>query len=230
MNNRQKQFIIGSGFIAKKFKKYLKFIKKNEITIYAAGISNSLEKNNKNFTKEVNRFKKFCKENQKKVIYISTYSIGDFLRAKKKYVKNKIKIENMIKKKCPNYLIIRLPEIVGQNKNPNSLTNFFFNKIKSDQSFDLFKKTKRNLLDVDDALENCIKIIRRNMNKNKTVNLLNNKFYSPSQIINILQNILNKKAIYEKKIIKKNTLRLKNIFFVKTNKNYLKKILIKYYK
>ena len=79
MNNRQKQFIIGSGFIAKNFKKYLKFIKKNEITIYAAGISNSLEKNNKNFTKEVNRFKKFCKENQKKVIYISTYSIGDFL-------------------------------------------------------------------------------------------------------------------------------------------------------
>ena len=74
------------------------------------------------------------------------------------------------------------------------------------------RKTKRNLLDVDDALENCIKIIRRNMNKNKTVNLLNNKFYSPSQIINILQNILNKKAIYEKKIIKKNTLRLKNIF------------------
>ena len=38
------------------------------------------------------------------------------------------------------------------------------------------------------------------MNKNKTVNLLNNKFYSPSQIINILQNILNKKAIYEKKL------------------------------
>ena len=48
MLKKKDEFIIGSGFIATKFKKYLKFIKKNKVIIYAAGISNSLEINKKN--------------------------------------------------------------------------------------------------------------------------------------------------------------------------------------
>ena len=36
--------IIGSGFIAKKFKKYKKFLKRNNLVVYAAGVSNSSEK------------------------------------------------------------------------------------------------------------------------------------------------------------------------------------------
>ena len=47
MFKKKDEFIIGSGFIANKFKKYLEFIKKNKVVIYAAGISNSLETNKK---------------------------------------------------------------------------------------------------------------------------------------------------------------------------------------
>jgi hypothetical protein len=43
MLNKKDHSIIGSGFIASSFKKYTNFIKKNNIIIYAAGISNSLE-------------------------------------------------------------------------------------------------------------------------------------------------------------------------------------------
>ena len=55
MLKKKEQFVIGSGFIAKKFKKYLKFIKKNNVIIYAAGISNSLERNKRNLDKEINK-------------------------------------------------------------------------------------------------------------------------------------------------------------------------------
>ena len=45
------QPIIGSG-LASNFKKYLKYFK-NNVTIYAAGISNSLEKNSSNLKKRL---------------------------------------------------------------------------------------------------------------------------------------------------------------------------------
>ena len=66
-------------------------------------------------------------------------------------MKNKIIIENIIKKICSRYLIIRLPEIVGKNKNPHTLTNFFYDNIIKGKSFTIFKNSRRNLLDIDDA-------------------------------------------------------------------------------
>ena len=221
--------IIGSGFLASNFKKYLKYVKKYNITIYASGISNSLETNTINLKREIFKIISFLKNNKKKIIYISTYSICDTSRRKKLYVRNKIKIENLIKKQCKQYLIIRLPEIIGKNKNSNTLTNFFFDKIKNKMNFVLYKNAKRNLLDVDDALRACIKIIKINKNKNNTINLLNKRFYSPGTIVSSLEKILKLKAIYNIRLIKNSGLTLKNNYYFKPNKNYLSKILKKYY-
>ena len=66
MLKNKDEFIIGSGFIATKFKKYLKFIKKNKVIIYAAGISNSLEINKKNLEREILKFQGFIKKNKRK--------------------------------------------------------------------------------------------------------------------------------------------------------------------
>ena len=115
-------YIEGSGFIAKKFKKYSSFFKKNNCILYAAGVSNSLQNKKKEFEREIQRINKFIKINKKKIIYVSTYSIFDKSR-NHKYVKNKIKIEKIIKKKVEKYIIFRLPEVVGSNKNPNTLVN-----------------------------------------------------------------------------------------------------------
>jgi hypothetical protein len=41
--------IVGSGFIAKNFKKNNILLKKYKIAIYASGVSNSQSKNNNNF-------------------------------------------------------------------------------------------------------------------------------------------------------------------------------------
>ncbi len=229
MNVKDKNTIIGSGFIAKKFSKYYKYLKKSKLVIYAAGISNSSEVSKMNLAKEVNKIFKFCKYNDKKIIYISTYSISDSSRLSKKYVKNKIKIEKIIKAKSKRYLIIRLPEITGHSKNHRTLTNFFYEKILYEEFFTLFKNTKRNVLDIDDAIKNCIKVIKMFSKKNATINLLNNQFYSPLEIVKSFEKILNKKALYEEKKIKNVRWRLSNNFYLKTDKKYLNKILRKYY-
>ncbi len=229
MLKKKEQFVIGNGFIAKKFKKYLKFIKKNNVIVYAAGISNSLERNKNNLNKEINRLKKILDNNKKKIIYISTYSVNDNSRKKKPYVKNKIKIEKIIQKISKEYLIIRLPEIIGRNKNPKTLTNFFYNNIIANKKFIVHKNVQRNLLDIDDAIKKCIKIIIINKNKNKKINILNKNFYTPLQIVKNFEKILSKKAFYNFNIIKKNKLSLKNNYFVNSSKNYLLKILKKHY-
>ena len=229
MLKKKDEFIIGSGFIATKFKKYLKFIKKNKVIIYAAGISNSLEINKKNLEREILKFKEFTKKNKRKLIYISTYSVNDYSRNKKLYVKNKIKIEKIIKKDSDEYLVIRLPEIIGKNKNLHTLSNFFYNKIDNNKPFKVFKNSRRNILDIDDAIKNCIKIIRKNKNRNKIINLLNKKFNTPMQIVTNLEKILQKKAIYKFSNNKINKWSLKNNYFFHSKKNYLIKTLKKYY-
>jgi len=229
MFKKKDQFIIGSGFIATKFKKYLKFIKKNNIVIYAAGISNSLEINTVKLNREIFQIQSFLKKNNRRIIYISTYSINDKSRLKKYYVRNKIKIEKIIVRNSSNYLIIRLPEIIGKSNNPYTITNFFYNNIKNQKFFSVHKNSRRNLLDVNDAINNCIKIIRFNHKKNRIINLLNRRFCTPLTIVNNFEKILSKKAIYKLKDIKINKWSLKNNYFVNFDKNYLFKTLKKYY-
>jgi len=229
MLKKRERFIIGSGFIAARFKKYHKFLKKKKIIIYAAGISNSLEVNKKNLEREVLKIKNFIHNNKKKLIYISTYSVNDESRQRKLYVKNKIKIEKIIKQESKEYMIIRLPEIIGKNKNPNTLTNFFYNKIVKDESFNVFKNSRRNLLDVDDAIKNCIKIIRSYRKNKKVINLLNKKFNTPLQIVNNFEKILKKKGIYKLQNNKIKKWSLKNNYYIYSKKNYLIKSLKKYY-
>ena len=229
MLNKKDHFIIGSGFIASSFKKYTNFIKKNNIIIYAAGISNSLEVQKKKLDLETSRLKKFMQYNKKKLVYISTYSVNDNSRKNKLYVKNKIKIEKIIKSNNSEYIIIRLPEIIGESKNPNTLTNFFYNNLIKNKPFRVFKNSRRNLLDIDDAIKNCIKIIKINKHKNKIINLLNKKFYTPLQIVNNFEKILKKRGDYKFNNTKLRKWSLKNNFFFYSKENYLNKTLKKYY-
>ena len=197
MLTNKKKFIIGNGFLGKKNKKYFNFLIKNQIIIYVAGISNSSERNQVKLNREINEIRRFCKINREKLIYISTYSIIDRSRLKKQYVKNKVKIEKIIRKKIKRYIIIRLPEIVGKNNNPYTLTNFFYKNIRSNKTFLLYDKTKRNLLDVDDAIKNIIKLIKVLKKENQIINLLNKNFYTPRQIVGVFEKILKKKAKYK---------------------------------
>ena len=229
MSRSIKKSIIGSGFIATRFKKKVKNYKRYNVAIYASGISNSLEKNKNNLKKEINKIREFLKSNTKQIIYISTYSVLDKSRKNRPYVKNKIKIENIIQKSAKSYLIIRLPEIIGKNKNPNTLTNFFFKKIYNNDFFFLFENTKRNILDVDDAVNKSTKLIKKYYKKQKTVNLLNKTFYEPEEIVKTFEKILQKKALYKKKKLSKNSFNLRNSYFINSNKNYLIKVLKKYY-
>lgn len=230
--------IVGNGFIAKKFNKYKLFLKKKNYYIYAAGVSNSTLRNKKQFLRDYNKIKKFIKNiNKNKLIYISTCTIFDPNRKNSNYIKNKIKIENIIKKKLNNYLIIRFPEIIGYSKNKYTLINYFYHNIRNFKKFNVYINAKRNLVNIDDAVKLTLYFLKFN-STSKEINIANLIYLSPLKIINILENFLKKKAIYKlnfKKLkqwkinnsINKNILIKNKIEF---NSQYLINSLKKYYK
>ena len=228
--------IIGNGFLAKKFKKHNSFFKEKNYFIYLAGVSNSSEKNSNNFKRDFNRIKLFIKKiKNSKLIYVSSCSIFDPNRRNSLYLKNKIKIEKYIKKKINNFLIIRLPEIVGKSKNKNTLTNFFYSKIKNNNKFILYANAKRNLLDINDAIKLVLYFLQSDI-KEKFLNISNLKFTNSLEIIKTFERLLKKKANYiisnkkhkpwkintfiNKNILKKNKIIIKNNYLFKTLKKY----------
>lgn len=230
--------IIGKGFIAKNLNQINKAILKSGYVIYAAGISNSRVESRIQLFKEIRLFKHFLKINKKnKIIYISTADITNSLKNKSKYVKNKIKIEKIIKKNFNNFIILRIPQLIGKSSNKNTLINFFYNKIKEKKKIIVFKNVKRNILDIDDIIK-MIQVIIMNKKVNKKIITLSNKnFIKPIEIIKILEKKLKKKANYILIKTKKQNWKLnfnQNIVYFRNakinfSKDYLVKAVKKYY-
>ena len=231
--------IIGSGFIARNFENYSDVLKKLNICLYAAGISNSQTQDKKLLEREKNRFIDFFKkfDQKKKLVYISTCSISDPSRNQNLYVLNKLYIEDLVKKNVKNFLIVRLPEVVGKNENKFTLINFLNNKIKKEEKFEIWSNAKRNVIDIEDVVPLVINLMENKNLTNAIINIANPKSYFVNEIVRNFEKLSNKKANYN--LVNKGqrdwdldtakTLEMSKKIKVNFNENYLYKILKKYY-
>ena len=149
-------------------------------------------------------------------------------------------MEQLIKNNFNKYIIVRLPEIIGFNTNKKNLINFLYQKIINNFRFRLWDNAKRNIIDIDDAIKiffYFVNKIRKYKKINLEVNIANTRFYRVQNIVKVIEKITLKKAIYSK--IRtgylywniKNTfnLRVFNNLNIRFDKNYLEKVLKKYY-
>ena len=166
--------IFGRGFIGSNLRR-LELSK--DFLVYAAGVSNSNQNKVSAYKKEINVLKKVLKtvNAKKKFIYISSLSVENKKLRNDRYVKNKLLIENLIKKNIQQYLIVRLPQIVGRNKNKFTLTNFLYKNIKLGKPTILWKNSIRNLIDIDDIVKILKKYLKNKPQINTTINIFNQK-------------------------------------------------------
>tara|TARA_B000000532_G_scaffold213054_1_gene183458 strand:+ start:241 stop:966 length:726 start_codon:yes stop_codon:yes gene_type:complete len=240
MDIENQNSIIGSGFISKNFEKYHEFFKKLSIKLYAAGVSNSLCNDKSLFKKDKDKIIDFSKKIPKNqtLLYFSTCSVYDPSRNNNLYVKHKLNIENFIKDNFQKFLIVRLPEVVGKNSNEHTLVNFFYNKIKNKDKFDLWSNANRSIIDIEDVVKILIDFISNaDTKKNRIINIANPKKSSAMHIVYILENLTGTKAKYNlitkgeknwKIDIESTEVSMKklNITF---GKNYLENVLKKYF-
>ena len=175
--------IVGNGLIASLFTE----CDQENIIFFASGVSNSLETKKEEFLREENLIKKTIAENPNKVfIYFSTCSIYDSSKAESQYVLHKLKIEQIIIQLCPQYLILRLSNAVGNGGNPNLLMNYLVRSVKNNEIINVHTKATRNLIDVED-IKNITNQLIDKQYFNKIINIAYPENYTIIEILEIME-------------------------------------------
>lgn len=223
--------IIGKGMIANRFMSRYK--DDSNVIIFASGVSDSTEKNEELYNREKILLNEVIEKNSsKKFVYFSSIMVLSGMESE--YLKHKIKIENLIKERCKEYLIIRLPQILGDGGNKKNIANHFNSSVKNDIALKIQKNTIRSIIDVDDLFgitSECIDKINNeivNLSYIEKINIydLAKLFY---KIHNKNENIIEMEQGYS--IITKNSSIIDDI--ISTNNiikdNYTQKVLYKYF-
>ncbi len=225
--------IVGNGLLAKTFRKYKE---DKENIIFASGVSNSLSTDKNDYAREKKLLLKVIKEHsEKKLIYFSSCDVENKNMNQKVYYQHKLNMEYTIANLHPNHTIFRLPQVIGETKNKNTLINFLFNAIKFDKEFIIYSGTYKNLIDVRDVYKICSYVIDNKL-PIKLLNVVNTHYIEVEELVFLIEKILDKKAKYTKKNIKSipkyNDIETRKIYQkigINFNKNYLDNVLKYYY-
>lgn len=225
--------VVGSGMLANAFEVYRN---NQDVVIYASGVSNSKELDKEVFIREKKLLLDTINNNRNSlIIYFSTCSILDSSVNKSKYVLHKLEMEKIIKEKCNQFYIFRLPQVVGNTNSP-TLINFLFSSIINNTKININKNSTRNLIYVDDLFRLIDFIIINKLNINSTINIATPFNTFIIDIVSIIEDILNKKAninlVNFGKIQDINICEIKDLDIFKSifKSNYIVKILNQYYK
>ena len=168
--------IVGNGMISRAFKDSSYDF--SDCIIFASGVSNSKCIDPLEFDREFNTLQKTLKYD-KRLIYFSTSSMYDDSLYGSCYVKHKLNIESFITTKFKDYIIYRLPNVIGLTKNKNTLINYFSDSIQNEREVSIYEKSTRYIFDVDDM----VKYVFLTKNKlNSVINLNFNIRYKVSEI------------------------------------------------
>ena len=223
--------IIGNGLIGSAFKKCEEI--NSNVLIFASGVSSSSSNKPEDFKREndlvldtISKYKK------SKFVYFSSILAGI---SDNDYYNHKVRMEELIKSKSKDYLIFKVPQIIGFNGNNTNLIKYITNNIKKNNRIKLFKGIDRALLDVDDM----VNIVNYCINKvdSGTIYLSHIEKLNINDIVLHVSNNLGIKPIVdfvENKIVSNWTTPNSDIIEMAINdlgitrKNYTNKIIKKY--
>ena len=188
--------IIGSGLLAQAFAPA--FLQREDVCIYAAGVSNSGCTNAHEFARERQRLADALQQakHADAFVYFGTCSVADQEAQNTPYVQHKLAMEQLASTH-PRHLILRLPQVVGKTPNPHTLMNFLYACIARSEAFSLWKNAKRNIIDIDDVASIASQLIADKTARNITLNIANPISYPMADIVSAMESVVGKRAIYD---------------------------------
>ncbi len=182
--------IIGNGLIAKSLNK----IDLDNYIFFASGVSNSNCVNDFEFRRELDKIKNFeLISKSQTFVYFSSCLLSLNMDNLNSYYSHKRDIEQYIISNFKNFLILRLPQVVGNSNNKNTLINNFIYKIQASQKIEILENSTRYFLDVNKLTCYLDILIKKNI-KNEILDIFYPKKYSIIEVVKILENCLNMKA------------------------------------
>lgn len=150
--------------------------------VFAAGVSNSGEIDRLEYTREHNDLQRFIEINSdKKVIYFSSYIAKD---STSRYAQHKRQMESVIERTANDFLVLRLPQVVGKTTN-STLINYFVNAAKTGKKITIQRNAYRSVVDVTDVG----RILSLFIGKNITREVIAVGPLKPLWILDIVENI-----------------------------------------
>jgi dTDP-4-dehydrorhamnose reductase len=226
--------VAGRGLLGKA----LKEIDREDIIFYANGVSDSTIESIADGYFEENEITAFAKETSAKTfVYFSTIQVNAAENLQRPYVIHKIKMEELVKRLFPDYLIIRTSNIIGRNLwNRHTLFNFLYSSLKEEKRIPIVDSALRNILDVDHFMRLVDHYIIHYKKEPATLNIVNSLSYSMFEIIREFETIFQRKFIRSEAEIKIAKFEAPCLFSAKLIEesgielnNYLADVIKKYY-
>ena len=120
--------IIGNGLLARS----LQEVDKEEIVLFCSGVSDSNETDQFKFKREIDLL--LSQNYSKKIFYFSTISIYNPAKIGNTYIDHKKAIEELIANKFSDFLILRLPNMIGLDGNQANLIPYLINSVSRSES------------------------------------------------------------------------------------------------
>jgi len=149
--------VIGQGLLAKAFSSYKDI---EGVLIFASGVSNSKENDLAMFEREHAMLSSYSNTDLK-LIYFSTISVVDESLKESLYVQHKLSMEKYIVENFKNFIIFRLPNVVGHTPNKHTFFNSIKESILTKQRVKVLSNATRYLIDIDDLTEYLPEIIEK---------------------------------------------------------------------
>jgi dTDP-4-dehydrorhamnose reductase len=224
--------VVGNGSLGSIF--FDEFHNNYEVVIFASGVSDSTEDKEENFNREKKLLRETIENNsEKKIVYFSSIFVGF---KETKYYTHKLEMEDLISNTCKNFLIIRLPQVVGEKGNQKNIVNFFTKCLIEGEKTIIFSDSWRAIIDINDVF-NVSKELIFNC-KNKIIKFSNIETVKVIELYKKISEIINKKENFELIDFTENIPNINNskevVDIIKnlniTSENYTDKILTKYLK
>ena len=171
--------IVGSGLIASG-------LIDREVTLHAAGVANSACYSKPEFARDRDLLKRSL-QRPGLFVYFGTSS-SEYNH----YTEHKQRMEELVRDRG-NYLICKLPIVVGRSNNPHTLMNIIRSRILSGEPLPVWKKARRNIIDVQDVGKAVDWVVQR-WSGNQTVLIAAPWEYAMPDVVTAMEKALKKKA------------------------------------
>ena len=147
--------IVGSGLVARAFAQ--RYAEDDSTIIFASGVSNSNETDPEAFARERAMLTGHLAEGEQRLVYFGSCNV---INAKEHsaYFQHKRAMEALVTGSGRG-TVLRLPQVVGRTRNPNTLTNFLRDCILQERQLTLWAGAQRNLIDIDDVAAIATRIL-----------------------------------------------------------------------
>lgn len=186
--------VIGKGMIARRFSD---FIDRDDIVIFASGVSNSKETRPEPFARERQLVEDTLAQCSGSLfVYFSTASIDDPTEQGSPYVMHKLALEQLIADRATNHLLVRASNVVGGPGNPHTILNFFVDRIRQQEPFTIWQHASRNLIDIDDVYKVVTFYIGEPSTWNRTILVANPYSVNPLDLVQAIEAHTGQRAKY----------------------------------